>query len=213
MAAVAQLPLEFRPGEREAYSNGGFQALGAIIETVSGKDYGDYLQEAVFRPLGMASTSLLADERTAVRYSKMGPGTTQSEWTAIVARQERPGHAAGSGVSTADDMMKLAKALLGDQLLSPPIKARIFPRQGDVWRIGQAGGTMGTNAEFGAYPENGWAIVVLSNFDPPAGELMGEVLRNLLLGKGCTPLSPSDRASPMDRLRQPPANQSSRSRQ
>jgi CubicO group peptidase (beta-lactamase class C family) len=198
---IAAQPLSFRPGEGEEYSNGGYHVLGAIIETVSGKDYGDYLEEALFRPLAMASTDLIPDGRTAVRFTRVLPGGgALPDWTAAVARQERRGGPAGDGVSNADDLSRLGKALLGDRLLSPAIKARIFPRKGAAWRIGQSGGTMGTNTDFSAFPENGWVVTVLSNYDPPAGELMGEVLRTLALGKGCAPLAETDRVSPMRSL-------------
>ena len=198
---LAKLPLSFRPGERMEYSNGGYHVLGAIIEQMSGKDYGTFLHDAVYRPLGMSSTDLLPNESTAVRFTKlrMGGGT-YPDWVATVARVERPGSPAGDGISTVDDMTRLGEALLGDKLLSPAVKASIFPRKGDEWRIGQAGGTMGTNTDFSAFPATGWVVTVLANFDPPAGELMGEVLRTYVQGKGCKPLSPQDRVSPMQSI-------------
>jgi CubicO group peptidase (beta-lactamase class C family) len=49
--------LLFEPGTNEAYSNGGYVILGAIIERVSGKSYHDYLRENVFAPAGMTATS------------------------------------------------------------------------------------------------------------------------------------------------------------
>lgn len=48
--------LLFEPGSSEAYSNGGYVLLGAIIEQVSGMSYHDYLREKVFRPAGMTET-------------------------------------------------------------------------------------------------------------------------------------------------------------
>jgi len=59
---------------------------------------------------------------------------------------------------------------------------------------------MGTNTDFSAFPATGWVVTVLANFDPPAGELMGEVLRTYVQGKGCKPLSPQDRVSPMQSI-------------
>jgi CubicO group peptidase (beta-lactamase class C family) len=46
-------PLDFDPGEREAYSNFGYCVLGRVIEKVSGKPYGKYVQEEVLAPLGI----------------------------------------------------------------------------------------------------------------------------------------------------------------
>jgi CubicO group peptidase (beta-lactamase class C family) len=48
--------LLFEPGSSEAYSNGGYVLLGAIIERASGRSYHDYLREHIFRPAGMTET-------------------------------------------------------------------------------------------------------------------------------------------------------------
>jgi D-alanyl-D-alanine carboxypeptidase len=53
---VASFPLQFQPGEKWAYSNTGYFLLGLIIEKASGKPYGDFLQERIFKPLGMTAT-------------------------------------------------------------------------------------------------------------------------------------------------------------
>lgn len=39
--------LEFTPGEKREYSNGGFVLLGLVIEAVTGKSYGEYIRENV----------------------------------------------------------------------------------------------------------------------------------------------------------------------
>jgi CubicO group peptidase (beta-lactamase class C family) len=46
------------PGKRRVYSNYGFQVLAETIERAAGIEFGQYLAEAVFEPLGMADTSL-----------------------------------------------------------------------------------------------------------------------------------------------------------
>lgn len=46
------------PGVRRIYSNTGFAALAQVLETESGIEFGEYLAEAVFGPLGMASSDL-----------------------------------------------------------------------------------------------------------------------------------------------------------
>lgn len=46
------------PGARRIYSNHGFTVLAETVERESGIEFGRYLTEAVFQPLGMASTRL-----------------------------------------------------------------------------------------------------------------------------------------------------------
>lgn len=47
-----------RPGERRVYSNYGFRVLAETIEQASGINFGPYLAEAVFEPLGMTDSAL-----------------------------------------------------------------------------------------------------------------------------------------------------------
>jgi CubicO group peptidase (beta-lactamase class C family) len=46
------------PGKRRVYSNYGFQVLAETIQQASGIEFGRYLTEAVFEPLGMTGTAL-----------------------------------------------------------------------------------------------------------------------------------------------------------
>src|SRR5215204_5808755 len=55
------IPLAFHPGEKWSYSNLGFVTLGVIIHKVTGKFYGDFLQERVFRPLGMTTARVISE--------------------------------------------------------------------------------------------------------------------------------------------------------
>jgi len=57
-ADLSSSHLDLSPGESYAYSNYGFHVAGLIISEVSGLDYFSYMCENIFRPLGMAQTSL-----------------------------------------------------------------------------------------------------------------------------------------------------------
>ena len=46
------------PGKRRVYSNYGFQVLAEAIEAGAGIEFGRYLAEAIFEPLGMAASRL-----------------------------------------------------------------------------------------------------------------------------------------------------------
>ncbi|MCI4675331.1 serine hydrolase domain-containing protein [Candidatus Mycolicibacterium alkanivorans] len=47
-----------KPGKRRVYSNYGFQVLAETVEQHSGIEFGRYLREAVFEPLGMGGSEL-----------------------------------------------------------------------------------------------------------------------------------------------------------
>jgi CubicO group peptidase (beta-lactamase class C family) len=52
-----QLKIYFTPGERFSYSGEGMVYLQKVVEQVTGKQLDDYMQEAVFGPLGMTNSS------------------------------------------------------------------------------------------------------------------------------------------------------------
>jgi len=55
------IPLAYLPGTSWSYSNLGFLTLGVVIHKVSGQFYGDFLQERIFRPLGMSTTRIISE--------------------------------------------------------------------------------------------------------------------------------------------------------
>ena len=56
---ITAQPLTFQPGENWAYSNLGYVTLGILIGKITGKFYGDFLQERVFKPAGMNTTRVI----------------------------------------------------------------------------------------------------------------------------------------------------------
>jgi CubicO group peptidase (beta-lactamase class C family) len=58
---LVKLPMEFAPGEKWKYSNTNYVLLGFLIHKVTGKFYGDFLQERIFRPLGMSATRIISE--------------------------------------------------------------------------------------------------------------------------------------------------------
>lgn len=53
--------LEFDPGTSILYSNAGFNTAGRIVELLSGMPYERFLDERIFRPLGMHDTTFWPD--------------------------------------------------------------------------------------------------------------------------------------------------------
>ena len=61
LARVTSTPLGFQPGEKWSYSNLGYLTLGILIGKVTGKFYGDFLQERIFKPLGMTTARIISE--------------------------------------------------------------------------------------------------------------------------------------------------------
>ena len=117
--------MDFAPGERWSYSNSGYVLLGAIIEKVSGVSYAEFLRVNVFEPLGMKSTHYGGPQlipRRAAGYGRNDDGTYVN---ARYLSMTQP-HAAGSLLSTVDDLARWDAALYGDELLSEASRRRMF---------------------------------------------------------------------------------------
>jgi len=54
-------PLDFVPGSKWNYSNVGYVTLGILIRKVTGKYYGDFLQERIFQPLDMRTARIISE--------------------------------------------------------------------------------------------------------------------------------------------------------
>jgi len=109
-------PLDFEPGTRMSYSNSGYFLLGAIIEKVSGQSYARFVEQRIFKPLGMTHTAYEGSERVkpgrAAGHS-MGEGGFKA---AAPLSMTQP-YAAGSLVSTVDDLAKWDAAISAGKLL------------------------------------------------------------------------------------------------
>lgn len=198
---IAAKPLSFEPGSQTQYSNGGYLLLGAVIEAASGQPYREFVTQQIFVPLGMKSSGFEPGAAAAVPMTRLtGPGQPPAaqpqpriEFAALKASS------AGDALSSAADMEIFAGALLGDRFLTVATKAALFPVRAQTWRAGQAGGSAGSNTGFWVFLDRGAWLVVLSNFDPPAGEWMGKALSAVLAGEPCQPTAPQALSPPRHR--------------
>ena len=89
------------PGTRRVYSNFGFGVLAETIEAQSGIDFGRYLSEAVFEPLGMTA-------------SRLDGGAAAAGF---------------GGISTVDDLVVFAADLLAPRTVSAQLHAEAISVQ------------------------------------------------------------------------------------
>ncbi|MFC4632190.1 serine hydrolase domain-containing protein [Promicromonospora alba] len=215
---LADEDLAADPGTTAMYSNAGYTVLARLVEHTSGMGFGEYLEQRVFAPLGMDSSTAteLCDAPSpglARGFSGLGP--------LLVAVPELPQGCAGNGgiVSTARDMTSWLRFQVGDGA-SPSgerlLDAETFRAFHDVpadaaeygygWHrtttedetaplIGH-GGTLATFAsgiEFS--PVTGTGAVVLSN---AAGEPMALTHNAVVAVDGGTPRSTSNPFDPFN---------------
>ncbi|QDP94778.1 beta-lactamase family protein [Microlunatus elymi] len=70
------------PGERYEYSNLGFAMLGAVIETVTGRDYIGFVTDELIKPLGLTGIGY-SDDLAGVDGVAVGHRRTGGEWEAL----------------------------------------------------------------------------------------------------------------------------------
>ena len=116
IAKLGQLPLKHQPGD--AYTYGVNQDVqGALIERVSGQRFGTFLQERIFRRLGMKDTGFDVPESKRQRVAKtykLAEGKLVEDKPIIETWPEegRGIEAGGAGLfSTADDFALFAQML------------------------------------------------------------------------------------------------------
>ena len=119
--AAAAKELDFTPGQKQVYSNTGFNVLGAIIEKASGEKYQTYTQQHVFTPAGVtaAAANLAAPIPNAVKqYNKSNVAVTNTIPLA--------GTPAGGWVMSTADIVKVLVALDAGKIISAKSRATMF---------------------------------------------------------------------------------------
>ena len=134
MKYLAKEPLLFEPGERWQYSLC-HDVLAAVVEVISGQKFEDYVEEHIFRPLGMNdSTFMLPEEElsTISEQYRFEGGRAKNVGKHIIPYKLGSAYASGGAgcISTVDDYMKFLEALrTGERLLRrDTIKLMSTPR-------------------------------------------------------------------------------------
>jgi CubicO group peptidase (beta-lactamase class C family) len=120
--AAAHVVLRFAPGSDQAYSNAGFNVLGAVIEKAGGRRYIDIVRDVVFTPAGVTRFAALDAGAPipgqAVRYDKRGH--------VVSNRIAEGGTPAGGWVLSAADMVRILIAYDAGKIVSPVSRAAML---------------------------------------------------------------------------------------
>jgi len=205
-----EAPLNSPPGERYEYSNAGYSLLGVVIEKLTGKSYETYVREVLFEPAGMMETGYILPAWDRSRWAK---GYQDGAlWGSVL---EKPFAADGpywvlranGGIhSTAEDMLRWARALLEGRILSAASLEKLWSpfvdegggesHYGYGWSIQQIplsgkvvthnGGNGIFFADFAILPSSGTVIFLATNVVstfPPANNLLQELGFHVLGGQ------------------------------
>jgi CubicO group peptidase (beta-lactamase class C family) len=126
--SYAMSPLEFPPGSKDHYSNAGFNTAGRIIEVVSGIPYEKFMDERLFKPLGMKDTTFWPSASQLKRLAKSyKPNKAETDLEEIIITQlhyplsdrvNRYPMPAGGLFSTAADTAKFCQMILNEGIFN-----------------------------------------------------------------------------------------------
>ncbi|MCE9602771.1 MAG: beta-lactamase family protein [Gemmatimonadetes bacterium] len=123
---IGEQPLDFTPGSKWSYSNPGYVMLGYVIEKVTGRFYGDLLEERIFGPLGMTTAMIINEPaivpNRAAGYETADGAIVNQSW---VSRKFNT-TADGSLYLTVLDLAKWDAALYGDRVLPQASLAQMW---------------------------------------------------------------------------------------
>ena len=179
-----QRALDFTPGSEYSYSNSGYNLLAIIIERVSKQKFPAFVEERLFKPLGMKNSSWRDDYQRIVpgraqAYSRQGNGP----WRLNMPFLNVYGN--GGMLTTVGDWMKW-NAMLDSKALGAPLVEALETRgvlndgrkiayalglTVDTYKgmkdVSHGGATAGYQTFLARYPDNKVSIGVMCNGTSP----------------------------------------------
>lgn len=125
---AVELPLDFEPGTRTVYAGGDYAVVAGIIETVAGMPFPEFMEQRLFRPLGMEHSGFNHMEQDYIyRTADLMPhAATVYQWDEKRGKQQIFSmlfptwtYPAGGLFSSIGDLCKWVMAIDKGGLLSP----------------------------------------------------------------------------------------------
>ena len=202
LALLASQELDFTPGSKYQYSNGGYFLLSMIVQRASGKTLRQYSDENIFTPLGMSDTHFHDDPlhivpRRAMSYMPLEDGGYYQSYQGNFAL---PG--AGGLYSTVEDLLKWDRNFLHNRLGDADFMSVMHTpgvlnsgevldyafamrhgEHGGLKTVGHTGSFMGFKAYYVRFPEQSFSTWVLCNMGEIVPQQLGLKVADLYLGQ------------------------------
>lgn len=178
-ALFATDPLLFRPGTAYSYSTYGYTVAGCAIEGASGSRFQDFVAEHVLKPAGMTHT-FVDDVYEIVPHRARGYQKIDGQVKNAALMDSSYKIPGGGYVTTAEDLVRFAQALLDGKLLKPGTVAQMWVASKLSGQAGyglgfgvleggkfvmHTGGQSGTSTQLFIIPQAHFALAVLANMD------------------------------------------------
>ncbi|MDQ1051180.1 D-alanyl-D-alanine carboxypeptidase [Streptomyces sp. V4I2] len=136
VATATHGPLKFAPGTRQEYRGINYVLAALIIDTVTGRPYGEAVEARILRPLRLANTVVPGDDprihgRHVHGYLKMADGGLRD----ITVYDNSSVRGDGDMVSTTGDVDRMLIALFSGELLPPGLLRLMFTLPPDDVRM------------------------------------------------------------------------------
>src|SRR5579859_3296981 len=192
------------PGQKWDWSISGFNLLVTIVERVTGESFPDYVQQNIFKPAGVKSTSYCDDftltHGLSHAYRKIGGGYVEARENGMAYNSDL------RFCSTVGDLLQLWRAIKEKNLVRPETFqqmttaegaavhmsaqdpkaqygfAMILNHEDDHRRIGQHGSLMGYSGSLYDFPEDQLTIIVLTNTEDQNAYAITRALGRAILG-------------------------------
>lgn len=158
---ICRCGLLFRPGTRVSYQSMGTAILGHLVERLTGTSLVAYLQERIFAPLGMQSSSLGLVPALSPRVAEVNlpAAENQLDWTWNTPYWQHFGAPWGGMFAAAGDLLPLlhalikggppvlggpaGRAMVADQTRRLPTLSAEEARRSQTWGLGWCVGNWG----------------------------------------------------------------------
>lgn len=186
-----KLPLDFKPGEKFAYSNTAYVVLSYVVQKAANQPFSEFVTRNLLKPAGMKSSGVINSRKLPKNLAK-GYSYKEISWEkALAGVPLTDGHlqkvpvislASPEGdawlYSTIDDLYRWSQTMDGGKFVSAAETAEIFTPGIDGYGYGwfidknyehkrfeHSGGLPGYISDFIKFPDDKITIIIFSNID------------------------------------------------
>jgi serine beta-lactamase-like protein LACTB, mitochondrial len=194
--------LNFRPGNKYQYTSHGFNLLSAAMEKAAGKDFISFMSDEVFTPLQLTNTTADLNDNI-IEYRTRFYDVKDHKWVNAPYVDNSYKWAGGGFISSAEDIEKFGRALLGESFLrketiqyfTTPQKLNdgsfttygmgFFSGKDHKQKsyFGHSGGSVGGTTDMVIYPNEKVVVVILTNLSGANLGAMARYIANLYMPK------------------------------